>query len=364
MILLAVSVQADLVIDVDITGCQTGMPITQGVAQTFKVSSLYELQKVEIWIQPELEYTTSYNVEIWTNATLLSLGSSDTLSLASSTAGTASTWYAFFFPAGPVVLKPEHAYWLKLVRLSQYSGGFSYCNDVYSDGSLFVSMTDPFPLNDMSFRLYAAPLQLAHWTFNGDFDDASPAKLAAAVPMGSNVALLGDYVSIRLPGYLNLPSVDIQNTSFTVAFNMRVPTSMTAGKSYLYADWSPGQWQFLSQIDAAHTISVQLRRNIETNGANPEQDLVAVTSSIPVPLGEWFDVAWAFDRPARTLTLYFNQQSVGSATVRCSVLDLSLKTSNSTYYQFGRKGDEATHLDADLRHLRVYATPDVNLTSL
>jgi hypothetical protein len=209
--------------------------------------------------------------------------------------------------------------------------------------------------------------QLAHWSFNGTLDDISAKRLGPAVIVGGNVALAFDnafsgeldegYITIRNPGYVNVPHVNISSTSFTIAFSLRLPTASTT-RQILLSDWTAPQWQFITTIDAAGTLSSTLRRNIQTAGSDPEQDLVSVTTAKPVPVGAWFDVALAFDVPTRTYTVYIDQRKSAASVVRSSVSDLTLHASTTKYYQFGNKADDGNfgELNADLRNLRLFAS--------
>jgi hypothetical protein len=127
-------------------------------------------------------------------------------------------------------------------------------------------------------------------------------------------------------------------------------------KQTVLSNWSPDQWQYLIMVDAAGTLTSILRRNMVTNGSDPEQDLVVVTTANPVPVGTWFDVAFSYDAPTRTYSVYIDQQKSASSVVRPSVTDLTLHTSNVKYVQLGNRADpvQVGGLNADLRNLRVF----------
>lgn len=163
-------------------------------------------------------------------------------------------------------------------------------------------------------------------------------------------------MKIRNPGYLNIPNVNIQADSFTIAFSLRLAAASTT-RQILLANWTSGQWQYITTVDAAGTLSGSLRRNMQTNGSNPEQGLVDVTTAKPVPVGTWFDVAFSYDAPTRAFSVYIDQQKSSSSVVRSSVTDLTLHTSNVKYVQFGNKADDNPsigNLNADLRDLRFF----------
>jgi hypothetical protein len=208
--------------------------------------------------------------------------------------------------------------------------------------------------------------QIAHWSFNGTLDDISPNQVGPAVIVGSNVGLAFEnashnhhqkgYIKIRNPGYLNIPNVNIQSESFTFAFSLRLTAASTT-RQILLSNWTSGQWQYLTTVDAAGMLTSSLRRNMQTNGSNPEQGLVDVTTAKPVPVGTWFDVAFTYDVPTRTYSVYIDQQKSASSVVRTSVTDLTLHPSIVKYVQFGNKADDGAsvgNLNADLRDLRFF----------
>jgi hypothetical protein len=147
-------------IDVDTSGCETNVAINNAIGQSFQVSSPTHLDRFEIWIKPELYYTTSYNVEVYDGEGTggAKLATSEIVTMGSQTDGAASTWYSFGFAASDLSLQANHAYTFQLVRLSQYSGAFSQCGDVYPGGMEYWLGQTAFIENDMSFRLYGDAL--------------------------------------------------------------------------------------------------------------------------------------------------------------------------------------------------------------
>jgi hypothetical protein len=143
-------------INVDIAGCSTNMAINNAIAQSFRVSAARTLDSVELWMKPNLYYTTSYVVELYdgegTSGT--KLATSSTLTQGSQTGGVPSTWYSFSFRGQGLVLQPNRAYTLKLVRLSTYSGAFAQCGNVYPNGIQYWLGYSPDYSYDVAFRLY------------------------------------------------------------------------------------------------------------------------------------------------------------------------------------------------------------------
>ncbi|KYF83867.1 hypothetical protein BE20_00030 [Sorangium cellulosum] len=149
-----VVVEALPIINVDTTGCNP-IAINNAIGQSFRVPAATSLDHFDIWIKPELYYTTAYNVEVYDSEGTggVKIATSAPVSMGSQTGGAASTWYSFAFGKG-VSLQANHAYTFKLVRLSQYSGAFSHCGNVYASGIEYWLGYSASSGNDMSFRLY------------------------------------------------------------------------------------------------------------------------------------------------------------------------------------------------------------------
>ncbi|KAF4621089.1 hypothetical protein D9613_001172 [Agrocybe pediades] len=210
--------------------------------------------------------------------------------------------------------------------------------------------------------------ELVHWSFNGTLDDISSNQRGPAIIVGSNVKLAFEtspitgqeegYISIRNPGFLNLPRVDVRAISFTSSFSLRLHSQPTT-RQVLISNWSRGNWQYINFIEPSGLITSTLRRNMDTNGSNPDQDLVHITSSQPVPIGTWFNVSLSYNAPTRTYSIYLNGKLSGSSVIRPAVTDTTLHTSSAQYAQFGNKADDnpdqpVGQLNADLRNLRCF----------
>jgi hypothetical protein len=147
---------SSLLINVDTAGCNTNVAINNAIGQSFRLGARTQLDKFQIWIKPNLYYTTSYAVELYdgegTGGTRLATSTS--MTLGSQTGGTASTWYDFSFASQGLTLEANRAYTLRLVRLSQYSGAFSMCGNVYAGGIQYWLGYSPDSPYDMSFRLF------------------------------------------------------------------------------------------------------------------------------------------------------------------------------------------------------------------
>ncbi|KAF9033795.1 concanavalin A-like lectin/glucanase domain-containing protein [Panaeolus papilionaceus] len=212
---------------------------------------------------------------------------------------------------------------------------------------------------------------VADWSFNGTTDEVSPSQMGKATilnPSASTALKFDDaapiadhvkqgFIQVRAPAYLNIPAVTfIQDSSFTMSWDMRIPNWPTK-RTMLLTNWKSGMWQFLTYYDPDGKVGCQLRRNMDTDGSNPEQGLVDVSTITALPLGVWRNITFTFDRTKRTLYVYVDGKKSNESVVRSSVTDLSLHTSNSTQFQFGFKADENNPngvMNADIRNLRFF----------
>ncbi|KAF5319691.1 hypothetical protein D9619_008881 [Psilocybe cf. subviscida] len=201
---------------------------------------------------------------------------------------------------------------------------------------------------------------LGYWPFVGTYYDVSPNSRGPALYKGTNVSLGFEnnvgFVQIRKPGFLNVPAVDLRTISFAIEFTLRV-ASVPQARQILLSNWQSTQWQYLMTLDTAGKMSLTLRRNMDTNGSDPTQDLVSVTTAATVPVGKFFNVAYVYDSTRRKLSVFINGVLSASSVVRQEVTDLTLHTSTQEYVQLGNKGDDSPttgNLDADLSQLRFY----------
>jgi hypothetical protein len=198
-LLLAGSAQAAALIQVDTAGCNTNVAINNAIGQSFRVSTAAQLEKIEIWIKPELYYNTSYAMEVYagegTGGTRLA--TSPTVSMGSQSAGTPSGWYAFSFAGSGIHLQPNQPYTFKLVRLSTYSGAFSMCGNVYPNGIQYWLGTYADTPYDVSFKLYGTQgltLESLAWQASGPGTRTSTPDSGLADAMTFDYSLSGSSV--------------------------------------------------------------------------------------------------------------------------------------------------------------------------
>ena len=153
---VAPSAHADTLINVDCAPGNTA--INSAIGQTFFPGAA-TLESIEIWIKPELYYTTTYELRFYDGAFTSLLATSAPLNINSSTSGAPSQFYSFALP--PIVLAASQEYSWKLVRLSTYSGAFAPCGNSISGTGYWLGTTPESSGNDYSFRLNGTPLTSA-----------------------------------------------------------------------------------------------------------------------------------------------------------------------------------------------------------
>jgi hypothetical protein len=200
---------------------------------------------------------------------------------------------------------------------------------------------------------------LGYWPFVGTLYDVSPNARGAANIQGPNVALTFEqnngFVQIRQPGFVNIPAVDIRSINFSVEFTLRLP-SLPSSRQILLSNWQSGNWQYIMTLDTDGTLDFQLRRNMPTNGSDPKQGLVNVTTKVP-EVGKFFKVVYVYDTLSRRkLSVFIDGLLAASQGVRSELTELSLHTATQPFVQFGNKADGGPvgQLDADLSQLAFY----------
>ena len=139
------------------------MAINNAIAQLFYPTVSGSMEKLSIWMKPELYYTTQYRVRIYHSlvpGTNLIATSNDLTVESSQRGGAQSQFYDFQFPS-TVNFNQGDGYVWKLERLSTYSGAFASCGDtIQGHGFWLADPQHPQINSDYSFKLYIAKRKL------------------------------------------------------------------------------------------------------------------------------------------------------------------------------------------------------------
>jgi hypothetical protein len=326
------------VVSVDTAGCLMNVAINNAIGQSFKIPSASKLDSIDIWIKPNLYYTTSYNVELYdgegTSGTKLATSAS--LTMGSQTGGVPSGWYKFTF-AGPE-LQANHAYTLRLVRLSQYSGAFSECGDVYGNGIEYWLGYWADSSYDISFRVYTTTL-----SHRFPLDEASggasvfDAVGAVTGSLGTSASLDGSAVTLTpsfahdLTSYVDFGAAigQLGTSDFTIAHRYKT-TFATAGVlgDILGNRADPGHGNFMSvRVNGSGHISLEIDEDAAGTG------YVGIsTSSYPLNNGAWHHLAYV--RQGATVKLYVDGVLAASGSTASGQ---PTNLTSATSYRIGRR---------------------------
>jgi hypothetical protein len=117
---------------------------------------------------------------------------------------------------------------------------------------------------------------------------------------------------------ITLAPLDLHATDFTIA--TYVYLSDTERRNIVLGNWSShdNAWQMLVAVNAGGKVALNLRRDMQTNGSDPMQDLVALTSRNALYAWGWEHIAvtfsWGQDRKSPKATLYLNGNVEATAT--------------------------------------------------
>lgn len=143
---------------------------------------------------------------------------------------------------------------------------------------------------------------------------------------------------IHKDGFAEFPRWELGKTSFTLFFAFRL-TSLRE-RNILVGDWTY-PWQFMVTILPNGGVGVNLRKNINSMGSDPLQDLVAMEGRGPGPKvisGEWTHVAVVWNRETQQCISYVNGDE-SERVVAAPAASLDLQENDHEFYRLGSKED-------------------------
>jgi Concanavalin A-like lectin/glucanases superfamily len=162
-----------------------------------------------------------------------------------------------------------------------------------------------------------------------------------------------------------VPSIDFHAIDFTIM--AKVKLTSTNNSNIIFGNWGRegNSWQMMFMVNPGGALFVVLRKDMVTNGSDPEQDFLSVVASSPVSAGIFYHVActftWGLDRISPCCILYVNGVEVGrvSPTITPSpkVRDLYQLMPTSNPYLIGRKQDSDdanSWFTGEMRNFSVY----------
>ncbi|XP_064636902.1 uncharacterized protein LOC135493470 [Lineus longissimus] len=169
-------------------------------------------------------------------------------------------------------------------------------------------------------------------TFSGpeeeNFDGLNGATFVHDADLNRNVLALDGS-----SGYALVPAVKFQRTDFTIV--MVFKSTANGKRQTLFADWSK-PWQFFIAVLSNGAVVVTLRRNINSGGSQPDQDLVSFSGGAVVR-DAWQSILVTYAHEAGKCTLFLNGAKVSGITTRYANHDI--QSNDHATYEVGYKKD-------------------------
>ncbi|XP_064620977.1 uncharacterized protein LOC135483856 [Lineus longissimus] len=167
-------------------------------------------------------------------------------------------------------------------------------------------------------------------------------------------ATFGKVLSFSGFAIARVPRVEIGTTSFSVAVYVRFKTF--GSSQTIYSDFTR-YWQFLTRVTNRNQLFLNLRRNINSQGSDPAQDLVTVTGgdiSKGPRSNTWQLLVYTWSRETRTAKAYLNGALVGTMSPKAEYTNLNLQVNNHPLYDIGGNLVYGNHFQGDMARLKIF----------
>lgn len=178
---------------------------------------------------------------------------------------------------------------------------------------------------------------LAWWPLSVDAQDMSGHGLNGEFVGGAiQPAARGQFGAARLGtgAAIRVPRLELSRTDFTFAAWINLDN--LSQRSILFGDWVQ-EWQLLLAVWNG-SVRANLRRNINSGGSDPAQDLIILETAARVPVSQWCHVAITWSREAAQCIGYVNGVAAGSAGPT-PANERDLQVNNHPFFWIGRKED-------------------------
>jgi len=156
----------------------------------------------------------------------------------------------------------------------------------------------------------------------------------------------GNFLTLN-GGYLDIPSLNITTGDFTISCSIN---SSTNSRNPIVADWRY-PWSYMIIFESGH-ISVSLRKNINSSGSNPDQDLINMTSQgYVIPTNTWVHVSVTWSCVRKTCIIYLNGSFNSSASTNCA--DVLQRSGHNSHF-IGFKEDSNQTFQGSLKQFTFY----------
>lgn len=103
--------------------------------------------------------------------------------------------------------------------------------------------------------------------------------------------------------------------------------------------------------------NMELRRNINSHGSDPEQGLIYTQGKVDLPnggLNQWVVCAFTWSPSQRTMQCFVNGQLLDTQTVRPSVQDVVVQRNTHSHFYLGWKNDGQEQMHGVISHCALY----------
>lgn len=150
-------------------------------------------------------------------------------------------------------------------------------------------------------------------------------------------------------GHAAIPSLNQQLYNHNFSISVWANPQDRNRVQHILSDWSY-PWSFLLQ--SRGSFNVELRRNINSQGSDPNQGLVGVDGGDAVS-GQWTHIGFTYDHLNGVATLYTNGNLVSSSQTTYANHDI--QSNNHQYWHLGLKADSGVTYYGLLADVRIYS---------
>eukprot|EP00475_Leptophrys_vorax_P018981 TRINITY_DN25949_c0_g1_i1.p1 TRINITY_DN25949_c0_g1~~TRINITY_DN25949_c0_g1_i1.p1 ORF type:complete len:365 (-),score=65.77 TRINITY_DN25949_c0_g1_i1:79-1173(-) len=142
--------------------------------------------------------------------------------------------------------------------------------------------------------------------------------------------------------WIDFPAVDISLRSFSMTCMVYFPKAWNHIGGTAFGNWDVRKWQFLTRF-LPREMQLCLRRNYDSNGSDPKQDLLGISGSMSslAPRDQWMRACFMYNKDTQEASLWLNDEKIGSGIVQDSYRGEIVRHHHpGARYCFGLKADD------------------------
>ncbi|XP_064620978.1 uncharacterized protein LOC135483857 [Lineus longissimus] len=167
----------------------------------------------------------------------------------------------------------------------------------------------------------------------------------------------GKVLSFSNTAIAQVPKMPIRTTSFSIAAYVRFRSFGSI--QTIFSDFTRF-WKFIFRVNYDDRVYLALRRNINSEGADPSQDLVELSggdiSQLP-RANTWQLLACSWNRETRVAKIYLNGVVVDTKSPKAEYTDLDLQLNDHPLYEIGGNPSSGWYLQGEMARLKIFFYP-------